>query len=102
MLELVQELAEVKEHLAKAEEQLRRNSRNSSQPPSQDKPEQKAVEAEQCRTKRQRGGQIGHAGHRRPLLPVDAVTKVVEHRPIHCTQCGPCCSATMSSRTGIK
>ncbi len=86
---LVQELADVKARLAKAEEQLRRNSRNSSQPPSQDKPEQKApAEVEQGRTKRRSGGQTGHTGHRRPLLPVEAVNKVVVHHPTHCAQCG--------------
>src|SRR5690348_16298264 len=40
MLGLVRELAEVNRRLEKAEEQLRRNSQNSSQPPSQDKPGQ--------------------------------------------------------------
>ncbi len=89
MVALVQELAEVKARLAKAEEQLRRHSRNSSQPPSQDKPEQKAAsEAEQGRPKRRRGGQAGHVGHRRPLVPVEAVDQVVVHRPTHCAQCG--------------
>ena len=39
LIALVQELAEVKRRLEKAEEQLRRNSQNSSQPPAQDKPD---------------------------------------------------------------
>jgi transposase len=89
LVALVQELAEVKARLARAEEQLRRNSRNSSQPPSQDKPEQKAVaEADPDKSKRRRGGQAGHVGHRRPLVPLEAVDQVVVHRPTHCGQCG--------------
>src|SRR5258708_19127927 len=71
LLALTQELAEVKARLAKAEEQLRRNSHNSSQPPSQDKVEQKqAAEAEQPEQKRQRGGQVGHVGGQRAVVPL--------------------------------
>jgi transposase len=89
MVALVQELAEVKARLAKAEEQLRRNSRNSSQPPSQDKPAQKvAAEVEPGKAKRRRGGQAGHVGHRRPIAPVEAVDQVVVHRATHCSRCG--------------
>jgi transposase len=89
LLALTQELAEVKARLAKAEEQLRRNSHNSWQPPWQDTAEQKqATEAEQPKKKRQRGGQVGHVGRQRPLLPLAAVDKVVVHRPVQCAQCG--------------
>jgi transposase len=83
------ELAEVKARLAKAEEQLRRNSHNSSQPPSQDKAEQKQTsQDEPTKLKRQRGGQTGHAGRQRPLVPLEAVDDVVVHRPEHCAACG--------------
>jgi transposase len=86
---LVQELAEVKARLAKAEEQLRRNSHNSSQPSSQDKPEQKQTsQAEPTKLKRKRGGQTGHAGRQRPLVGLEAVDEVVVHRPEHCAACG--------------
>jgi len=89
LIALAQELAEVKARLAKAEEQLRRNSQNSSQPPSQDKPEQKQTsQAESTKLKRRRGGQIGHTGRQRPLVPLEGVDKVVVHRPERCTQCG--------------
>jgi hypothetical protein len=43
---LLQELAEVKQRLEKAQEQLRRDSQNSSQPPSQDKPGHEPVRAD--------------------------------------------------------
>ncbi len=86
---LMAELAEVKARLAKAEEQLRRNSHNSSQPPSQDKAEQKQTsQDEPTKLKRKRGGQTGHAGRQRPLVPLEAVDDVVVHRPEHCAGCG--------------
>ncbi len=89
LIALVQELAEVKRRLEKAEEQLRRNSQNSSQPPSQDKPDHKPVREDEPGAKvRRRGGQKGHAGHQRPLIPVEQVDKVVVHRPVQCAQCG--------------
>jgi transposase len=86
---LMAELAEVKARLAKAEEQLRRNSHNSSQPPSQDKAEQRQTsQDEPTKLKRKRGGQTGHAGRQRPLVPLEAVDDVVVHRPEHCAACG--------------
>src|SRR3981189_3760209 len=74
---LVQELAEVKARLAKAEEVLRRNSHNSSQPPSQDKAEQQQTsQAEPSKPPRKRGGQKGHGGRQRPVVPLEAVAEV--------------------------
>jgi transposase len=64
---------------------VRRNSQNSSQPPSQDRPEQKPTK-ESSGSPRQRGGQPGHPGHHRIL--VDEVDEVVVYKPICCEQCG--------------
>jgi hypothetical protein len=86
---LVQRLAQAEARLAKLEEQLRRNSGNSSQPPSQDTPSQKATRhTESAQKKRHIGGQRGHRGHHRELLPIEAVSEVVIHRPIACQGCG--------------
>src|SRR5215813_6725325 len=86
---LLQELAEVKARLEKAEEQLRRNSHNSSQPPSQDKPKDKQTsQAKPTQRQGKRGGQTGHAGRQRSLVALEAVDKVVVHRPEQCAQCG--------------
>jgi transposase len=69
MIALAQELAEIKQRLAEAEEQLRRNSQNSSQPPSQDQPGHAPGKEDGSVLKaRQRGGQRGHTGHHRALL----------------------------------
>src|SRR5262245_52977569 len=85
---LVEENRQLKLTLSKLEEQLRRNSRNSSQPPSQDKPDRNLVEAESANRPRQRGGQAGHAGRGRALVPVEHVDEVIVHRPVACQQCG--------------
>ena len=81
-------LAEVKQ-LRGAVEQLHeivnRNSQNSSQPPSQDRPEQKLTK-EPSGPPRQRGGQPGHWGHHRVL--VDEVDEVVIYKPTICAGCG--------------
>jgi transposase len=67
------------------QELVNRNSQNSSQPPSQDRPEQKPVE-EACPSPRKRGGQPGHQGHHRTL--VEDVDEVVVHKPVSCAGCG--------------
>lgn len=86
--DLVEENGQLKLTIAKLEEQLRRNSQNSSQPPSQDKAAQKQVQEETRCSARRRGGQVGHVGRGRQLLAEDAVDAVVVHRPTACHKCG--------------
>ncbi len=85
---LVDENRQLRLTISKLEEQLRRNSRNSSQPPSQDKAEQKPVQEEVARAARRRGGQPGHVGRGRALVPVEAVDHLMVHRPVACQTCG--------------
>src|SRR5258708_39999589 len=59
---LVDENRQLKLTIAKLEEQLRRNSRNSSQPPSQDTAAQTPVQEAAGGSTRPRGGQPGHGG----------------------------------------
>jgi transposase len=68
------------------EEQLRRSSRNSSLPPSQDPPSA-PPRRKQPRSGRAPGGQPGHEGKNRPLLPLARVDQVVEHWPERCRAC---------------
>ena len=86
--DLVDENRQLRVTIAKLEEQLRRNSRNSSQPPSQDKAEHKPVPEEEARPARVPGGQPGHVGRGRTLVSVEAVDAVVVHRPVACQACG--------------
>jgi transposase len=70
------------ERIATLERQLGRSSRNSSQPPSADPPG--APPRAKDSSGRAPGGQPGHEGKGRPLLPAWAVDEVVEHWPERC------------------
>ncbi len=81
--------ARLREHetlLRELQAKLGQNSRNSSQPPSSDPP---STPPPPPRTPRGRkaGGQSGHEGHQRPLVPPEQVTEVVELTPQHCPSC---------------
>src|SRR5919201_420361 len=67
------------------QEQLNQTSRNSSRPPSSDPPP--SERPRRPRSPRRRGGQPGHAGHTRTLVPVDKVDEVVVIKPEQCTHC---------------
>ena len=69
---------QLRETVEVLQELIHRNSQNSSQPPSQDRPEQKRAR-EVSGPPRQRGGQPGHAGHHRALVKdVDEVVVSVQ------------------------
>lgn len=82
-----QTIEALRAEVADLKSQLGRNSRNSSQPPSQDGPEVK-LPREKERSGRRRGGQPGHPGHERELLPDGQVGQVVDHYPEECEECG--------------
>ena len=82
---LEKRVAQQDERIAKLERESKRSSRNSSQPPSQDPPT--APKRGKDRSGRKAGGQPGHEGKGRPLLPAWAVDEVVEHWPAGCA-CG--------------
>ena len=67
------------------QEQLNQTSRNSSRPPSSDPPQHQR--SSRPRGKRRRGGQPGHPGHTRTLLPVNEVDEVVVLKPDECPSC---------------
>ena len=69
------------------EEQLRRNSSNSSQPPSMDGPNVARATAKPPRRWRRSGGRLGHLGRTRVLAPMDRVDAVVDCRPACCAAC---------------
>jgi transposase len=72
----------------KLEAQLNRNSSNSSRPPSSDPPWSKSSPKRKNRSGRKRGGQKGHKGHRRELLPAEAIRNTTEVYPDQCCRCG--------------
>lgn len=71
------------ERIAQLERQSRRSSRNSSQPPSADAPGSPPRRGKDSSGRKQ-GGQPGHEGKGRPLLPAWAVDEVIEHWPSRC------------------
>ncbi len=68
------------------EAKLGQTSRNSSKPPSSDPP---SAPPKPPRTPggRTAGGQLGHDGHQRPLVPPERVDQPIELRPDHCPTC---------------
>ena len=67
------------------QEQLHQTSRNSSRPPSSDPP--RSQRPHRPRGQRRRGGQPGHPGATRTLIPVEEADEVVVIKPAQCTHC---------------
>src|SRR5215472_12128889 len=72
-------------HIRTLEERLNQTSRNSSRPPSSDPPP--SQRPHRLRGQRRRGGQPGHPGSTRTLIPVEEVDEVVVIKPAQCTPC---------------
>lgn len=76
-------VAKLEQQLAKALELLGQNSSNSNKPPSSDPPNAKPPKKKGG----SRGGQRGHRGSRRALLPPEQVGEVVDLFPAECASC---------------
>jgi transposase len=68
-------------------ERLRMDSRNSSQPPSSDPPQTLRPRSRRVPSGRKRGGQPGHQGQSRALVPIEDVDTVVPVKPRQCSRC---------------
>lgn len=89
VLSLFDRLAEQDARIEKLERRLGQNSRNSSLPPSSDRPgrgEEKPKPKPRKRSGKGQGAQHGHQGSGRGLDPDPDET--VEHRPDACRKCG--------------
>jgi transposase len=84
---LEEEINRLRTENERLREQVRRSSRNSSQPPSSDTPRAPLWKPRPA-SGRQRGAQPGHEGHQRTLYPVEACRRVSDHRPTACGVCG--------------
>ncbi len=85
--QLERQYEELKAENAVLREQVKRNSKNSSRPPSQDvstgfKPKEKKAKG------KQRGAQFGHKGHENKLYPVEVCETVEDYYPERCIECG--------------
>lgn len=84
---LMARLADMEKRFAELEARLKENSANSDRPPSSDPPWNKPPTRPREPTGRKRGGQPGHKGVTRPLLPVEQVDRVVPLVPKTCRRC---------------
>src|SRR5260370_14720683 len=93
--DLEQRLEQFCARVAQLEAELaaaKKNSTNSSKPPSSDivKPKIKPPNGK----KRKRGGQPGHPRHERPLFPDDQV----DYTELHCVACPDCHGPVVPSK----
>lgn len=80
-------VTELLDQVARLTELLGRNSRNSNQPPSSDPPGVGSRSGGQGHAGRKRGGQRGHKGSHRELLPEGQVDEFKDHFPAECESC---------------
>jgi len=76
----------LQERIRELEARLGQNSSNSSRPPSSDPP-QASARPKAPLSGRKRGGQPGHRGTYRALLPVEQVDEVIPVVPERCRHC---------------
>ncbi len=88
VLSLVTRVAELESEVADLRERVNRHSGNSSQPPSSDGPDVSPKPHQSAKSGRQRGGQPGHQGTRRTLVPVEDVQAIHDLTPEGCRHCG--------------
>lgn len=85
--EQVATVDDLKAEVAELRERLGQNSSNSSRPPSSDPPSYKSPPRHEPKG-RKRGGQPGHQGSARRLLPAEEVDHLIDLRPSACAGCG--------------
>lgn len=83
---LVAQVQALTARVGELEARLSQNSRNSSKPPSSDPPG--APRSPKPPTGRKAGGQPGHKGHKRELVPPEKVDHFIDLPPP--TECGSC------------
>ena len=88
VLSLLARVETLEAEVVELREQLNRNSSNSSQPPSSDGPDVVSKPARPPKQDRQRGGQPGHKGTTRKLVPLEQVKKSYDLKADQCRQCG--------------
>lgn len=84
--ELEEQVTKLREALTQLREKLEENSTNSNLPPSSDPPG-RAAGGKRNLGKRKRGGQKGHRGSHRQLVPPEEVDEFVDFFPPECRNC---------------
>jgi transposase len=92
LAEREKQIADAEKQIADLERQLagrKKNSTNSSKPPSSDGlAGEQRPRGRKRKSKRKPGGQPGHPGHHRPLVPVAKVSAMEVLLPKQCRHCG--------------
>lgn len=93
VVELLKTVSELRDRVSELEARLNQDSSNSSKPPSSDPPMSRAQRRALARERRvssarNSGGQPGHEGKNRKLVPQERVSKTFEHFPKACCGCG--------------
>lgn len=86
---VIERLLSLTAHIRQLEQSiasLTRNSSNSSRPPSSDPPGMKKTTGRK-KSKRKQGGQPGHKGKKRQLLPVEEMDQIHNIFPERCEHC---------------
>lgn len=99
-----QQIVEAEKKIEDLEHQLalrRQNSTTTSKPPSSDGlAGDQRLRGRRKKSRRKAGGQPGHAGHCRPLVPIERVKAVVDLFPDACGHCQQTLAATECESTG--
>ena len=85
ILVLLEQVSSLQKRLDALEEQIRTNSTNSSKPPSSDPPG--SLPRRKQKSGRPKGGQPGHEGHHRALVPSEKADHILQHYPRRCSKC---------------
>ncbi len=85
---LQEKVRKLEARIEELERRLGMNSSNSSMPPSSDSPEAKNQQSRKAPTGRKPGGQPGHEGSHRSLVPADQVDNLRHNKPTKCVRCG--------------
>ena len=78
------EVAQLKATVEAWARRLARHSQHSSPPPSADPPQARSQWVRREASGRRPGGQPGHEGQTRALVPVEAVDVVIPLKPVRC------------------
>lgn len=93
---LTAQVAKLMQRVEELEARLKRDSSNSSRPPSSDPPWRKRPAGPRTPSGRKPGGQPGHEGTTRQQFDTSAIAETQDVRPGAC----PCCGSTELEATG--
>jgi len=87
LLQVTEQLAAALKRIEELEAKQKENSATSDRPPSSDPPWNKPPAKKRESSGKKRGGQPGHKGVTRELLPVEKVSRVIPLLPKNCEGC---------------